>query len=491
MNKITAILLLAFLLVQGCKKEEVLTDVDHDLHFSNDTVMFDTVFTSIGSATKRIKIYNPNNKAIIIPRIYIAGQSTSPFIVNIDGVSGISVENVRIEAHDSIFGFVQVLIDPTRQFSPLLVEDSLMVLNGAGKTRSIKLIAWGQDVHLIRDSILNTQTWYNDKPYLIYGSAIVDSNQVLTIEAGCTVYFHNKAWMGVFGTLVVNGTLEKPVTFRGDRLDKSNYAPPVSYDKIPGQWEGIRFANSSVGNKIDYAIIRNATFGIVAGIYNQPGHVELEISNSRIYNNYTSALFATAAHIKAWNCVFAQGEWATLMIAQGGNYSFYHCTFAAYPSFGIRSGYALYLSNYLVVDTVPGDDRTRKTFYGELEKADFGNSILYGEVENAVRFAAASSYAFEYTFDHCLLKGTNDFIASTNSSRFVRTKISDKEGTSVFEKIDTREFKYDFRLSKSSLARESGSMDIANQYPQDLNGKSRIADDAPDIGAYEFYPNTK
>jgi len=481
-------LLIGCFLVQSCTEEEVLTNVDFDLRFSTDTVVFDTVFTTIGSATKRIKIYNPNGKAVIIPRIYVAGLASSAYLVNIDGVFGTSVEDVRIEAHDSIFGFVQVKINPTQQYSPLLVEDSLVVVTGAGRTRSIKLIAWGQDVHFIRDSILTTQTWLNDKPYVVYGAAIVDSNQVLTIEAGCTVYFHNKAWMGVYGTLIVNGTLEQPVTFRGDRLDKSNYAPPVPYDKIPGQWEGIRFANSSKENRIDYAIIRNATFGIVAGIYNQPGRAELEISNSRIYNHYVSALFATGAHIKAWNCIFAQGEWATLMISQGGNYSFYHCTFAAYPSFGIKNGYALYMSNYLIADTVPGDEKTRKTFYGELEKAEFGNCILYGELETTVKFAAVSGYAFEYSFNHCLIKGTNELTYS-GPDRFVRTKISDKPGNNVFEKTDIAEYVYDFRLNRGSLARESGNMEIARQYPQDLRGRSRLADDAPDMGAYEYYPN--
>jgi len=493
MNRILGYLFAGCLIAYSCTEEEVLTDVDFDLRFSTDTVVFDTVFTTIGSATKRVKIYNPNSKAVIIPQIYLANQASSAYVINIDGLSGASLKDVRIEAHDSVFGFVQVKIDPTQQNSPLLVEDSIVVETGAGRMRSIKLIAWGQDVHLIRDSVLTTQTWINDKPYVIYGAAIVDSNQVLTIDAGCTVYFHNKAWMGVYGTLVVNGTFDQPVTFRGDRLDKSNYAPPVPYDRIPGQWEGIRFANSSTGNRIDYAIIRNASFGIVAGIYNQPGRTEIEISNSRIYNNYVSALFATGAYIKAWNCVLAQGEWSTLMISQGGNYSFYHCTFAAYPSFGIKNGYALYMSNYLVADTVPGDDKTRKTFYGNLEKAEFGNCILYGEVETAVKMAAASGYAFEFMFDHCLIKGTNDLIstspANSPADRFVRVKISDKAGTNVFEKIDNNEYLYDFRIGKSSLARESGSREIAEQYPQDLSGRSRLADDAPDMGAYEYYPN--
>ncbi|MCX7986976.1 MAG: hypothetical protein N2662_08560 [Bacteroidales bacterium] len=488
MNKFSILLLLTIVIIQGCQKEELLTSENIEVRFSTDTVMFDTVFTSIGSATRRFKIYNPNRKAIVIPQIYI-GNSNSPFVINIDGISGNTIQNVRIEPGDSIFGFAQVKVDPTNQLSPLLIEDSIVVMTGTNSSKSIKLLAWGQDVHLIRDSVLTTQTWYNDKPYLIYGSAIVDSNQVLTIAAGCTIYFHNKAWMGVYGTLQVNGTYENPVIFRGDRLDKSNYAPPVPYDKIPGQWEGIRFANSSRGNRIEYAIIRNATFGLVVGIYNQPGKAELEISNSRVYNHYTSALFATGAKIKAWNCVFAQGEWASLMIAMGGNYSFYHCTFAAYPSFGVKSGYALYLSNYLVADTLPGKENTRKIFYGELEKAEFANCILYGEIETSIKLVSSNNHAFEYIFDHCLIKGTNDLISSSGSNRFVKSKISDKESASIFQKIDLENYYYDFRLNKSSPARESGSFSIASEYPIDLSGKSRIYDDAPDMGAYEYYPN--
>ena len=55
--------ILFFLLTVGlfasCRKEEKLTrSTSAKLEFSVDTVIFDTVFTTIGSATKQLKVYN-------------------------------------------------------------------------------------------------------------------------------------------------------------------------------------------------------------------------------------------------------------------------------------------------------------------------------------------------------------------------------------------------------------------------------------------------
>jgi hypothetical protein len=487
MNKAFSFLLILVFLFQACQKDELLTDGDYNIHFSSDTVQFDTVFSTIGSATKRIKIYNPNDKAIMISKAWLQGGAKSAFIINIDGCKGPSIENIRIEAHDSIFGLVQVFVNPTNQLSPLIIEDSIIFTLNNGVNRAIKLFALGQDVHLIKDSVLTTQTWYNDKPYLIYGAAIVDSSQTLTVESGCKIYFHYKGWMGVYGTLIVNGNLENPVIFRGDRLDKSNYSPPVSYDKIPGQWDGIRFSNSSKNNKINYALIRNATFGLVVGVYNLEGLPDLEISNSRVYNNYTAALFATQARIKAWNCVFANGEWSTLMVLKGGSYEFYHCTFANYPSFGVKSGLSVYLSNYAIIDTSWDGSNKKAVFYGDLDSCVFGNCILYGNNESTLNLAPTNDYAFEYTFDHCLIRGTNDLVNSSNQNRFIVTKISNKSGDAVFSKIDLTNYEYDFQLCKASLARESGNEKIGLLYPLDILGHNRTMDESPDIGAFEFF----
>jgi hypothetical protein len=52
-----------------------------------------------------------------------------------------------------------------------------------GNWQDIKLLAWGQDVHLINGEIITTTTWNNDKPYLVYNSMLVDTNQTLRIDA--------------------------------------------------------------------------------------------------------------------------------------------------------------------------------------------------------------------------------------------------------------------------------------------------------------------
>ena len=56
-----------------------------NLSFSVDTIVFDTVFTTVGSTTKQFKIYNPSVKSVKIEEIELMGGSQSPFRINVDG----------------------------------------------------------------------------------------------------------------------------------------------------------------------------------------------------------------------------------------------------------------------------------------------------------------------------------------------------------------------------------------------------------------------
>ncbi|MBL0032090.1 MAG: hypothetical protein IPP27_07880 [Bacteroidetes bacterium] len=51
----------------SCKKDDFETSGNVQLSFSEDTVMFDTVFTSVGSATEVFTVYNTEDKAFLKP----------------------------------------------------------------------------------------------------------------------------------------------------------------------------------------------------------------------------------------------------------------------------------------------------------------------------------------------------------------------------------------------------------------------------------------
>ena len=89
MNKLLVFLsILFFVVVISCEKDELNTSPTASLHFSSDTILFDTVFTTIGSATQYFTVKNPYNESIRISSIRLAGGSNSSYRLNIDGFSG-------------------------------------------------------------------------------------------------------------------------------------------------------------------------------------------------------------------------------------------------------------------------------------------------------------------------------------------------------------------------------------------------------------------
>lgn len=95
------------------------------LSFSKDTVVFDTVFTTIGSTTQQFKIYNKDSKTIRIDEIELMGGTNSKFSINVDGLQGTKIEDLYIEGGDSLFVFVEVTLDPNGTNLPMVIEDSI------------------------------------------------------------------------------------------------------------------------------------------------------------------------------------------------------------------------------------------------------------------------------------------------------------------------------------------------------------------------------
>ncbi len=455
-------LLLLWGVAAGCQREKYLTGEEAELLFSLDTLYFDTVFTTIGSTTRSFRVYNPHTKTVRIDEVRLAGGASSPFRINVDGASGPVVRDVEILPHDSLYLFVEVTIDPLGGSLPLLVHDSVLFITG-GRVADVDLVAWGQDVHLFDGRIIGTQRWEADKPYLIVHSIMVDTGAVLTVAPGVIVHNHFGSTFYVAGTLRIEGTVDEPVIFTGDRLE-------AMYDDIPGQWSGIYFLNGSSNNRIDHAIIRNAVYGVHLGnFYAEDPPPDLRITNTVIEHMTWAGISSVGATIDAANCLVDDCGSYLLSLTTGGDYRFIHCTLANYWSWSPRSTPSVVLSDhYILNDTA--------IFTGTLVQAAFYNSIIYGDKEDEfVAVALMQGDTLPFLLDHVLLR-KKDVVNDT--VRYHTVFLNHNPGfVSVWEN--------DYHLDSLAFAADRGAWDPALLVPRDMEDRDRLADGHPDLGAYE------
>jgi hypothetical protein len=478
-SKTLFLVLICVFAVFACNKNDFSYDRDATLEFSTDTVTFDTVFTSIGSATLAFKLYNTSRQAVRISSISLGGGQSSFFRLNIDGEPVSQASNVDVPPDDSLFIFVAVTIDPTNSNNPMVIKDSVIFLTN-GTYQDVKLIAYGQDVHLINGEIIGTQTWSLDKPYLIYNSMAVDTGEVLTIEAGVQVYFHRRSSMIVWGTLLVNGTQDKPVIFQNDRLEEY-------YRVFAGQWGTIYIDPISKGNFINHAVIRNSIAGIQIGYpsdYNVP---DLQLSNSTITNVSFAGIYAFGANITCYNSVISNCAGAAAALLRGGRYRFMQCTISNNGVIGSsRSSPSVVLSN--VFYNPEYDENSGNYVYverkGDLEEAGFYNCIVDGILSHELQLANNQINLFNYKFDHCLLKANEDSVENAGSEYF--SNIILNEDPNFMN--DSDRYHLDYRLDTLSPAKDAGDPGLLILYPYlqtDQLGNFRNLDAAPDLGAIE------
>ena len=462
----------------SCRKDKLITDSSAKLDFSRDSILYDTVFTTVGSTTKNFLVYNKNNKKIKISKLYLGAGNNSQFRINVDGAPTISTTDIEIPANDSIWVFVEVTVNPTNQNSPLIIRDSV-VFETNGNQQSVQLEAWGQDAYyykptnfiyysdgsVFKYSVIScNSTWANDKPHVIYDYAVVDSGCKLTMMPGTRVYLHKGGvlWVYKAGTLDIQGTLGNEVTFQGDRLEQE-------FKDVPGQWGKIWLSAGSKNNKINYAIIKNGGIGIQTDTVAMPNPT-LMLSNTIIENMSAAALYGQGAHIRAYNCVFANCGQYCAALTIGGEYSFRHCTFANYYNFqsGTRTSPAVLINNwYKDVNDVP---QSRS-----IDSAYFGNCIVYGNIDNEVGLDSSQGGNFNYKFENTLIKVP----AAFNVIDGFHFLSSFKNNDPSFSNSSNN----DYTLNTGSFAIDKGNISIGAQYPLDLKGVSRTA--SPDLGAYE------
>ncbi|MCR5433196.1 MAG: right-handed parallel beta-helix repeat-containing protein, partial [Bacteroidaceae bacterium] len=70
----------------SCAEGETWThEASARLSFSNDSIVFDTLLTTVPSATKTLTVYNPNRDGIRLPAVLLQQGRSSHFRVNVDG----------------------------------------------------------------------------------------------------------------------------------------------------------------------------------------------------------------------------------------------------------------------------------------------------------------------------------------------------------------------------------------------------------------------
>ena len=479
---IIALFILLLTLVQ-CKYEERFYEgSDINLRFSLDTLHFDTVFTSIGSATRFFKVYNDEDLPIKLD-VQLESFSNSKFRLNIDGSPGKSFEQIEIAALDSMYVFCEVTIDPDEPLSqsPFVIEeDILFTVNG--KEQKILLEAWGQNANYFPNKFANNKVyrqvcnlqeivWDDPKPYVVYGVMILDSC-TLRLPPGTEIYIHGGIANNDFGIyrdgliyvfpqgkIIAEGSAEEPVIFQSDRLE------PEFQDEW-GQWQGLRFAIGNKGSILEHTIIRNAINGIILDSLSS-----LKVKSSIINNCSNFGIFTYHANLQMENSLIYNTGSNALALTYGGDHRITYSTLANYNT----SESALFFNNYVC----------RGDLCQSISVNDFyliaKNNIIYGQGSDEINISEVEEAILDYHFETCIVK-IEELLDPDDHPDF----LSFCEGCIIADSGDTlfvNASELDFHLDSLSIA-ESKAVPIPNIL-LDLDGKERDIT-MPDIGCFEY-----
>ena len=466
MKKILHIIAMAIVCALGlgsCIDDSFTTDPSDLLTFSVDTVKFDTVMTTKGTATKQFVIYNRSKKQINISNIQVAGISKAHFYLNVDGTKGSVFRDIEIRGGDSIYVFVEGYVDKLSKNEPEEINDRIdFVTNGV--TQSVALNAWGQDVRTLKAVTLTEDTHLtNETPYVIYDSLVVSPNVTLTIDPGTTLLFHDKALLEVYGTLKAIGTKDKQIVMRGDRLD--HVVGDISFDIMSGQWGGLLIFAGSHDNELQYVDLHSTQYGIQVAS-NNPERQSLHLLNSVVHNSESYCMLTINAWVESEGTEFSDAPDGVVTF-MGGKIRATQCTFA----------------NYYLFAAIEGPNIA---FFQNDEK----NSLmpLDCKIMNSI------SYGLGYDVNLGDMSGTNIWIYNT----LFKSSGNDDDHffNCVWEAdpkyyVNREKYIFDYRLMNESPAIARGDISLCPESARyDRYGNDRFTNGtATDLGAYVWIEN--
>ena len=451
------------LLTTSCKKDSFITSEFARLTITADTLKYDTVFTTTGSITKSFKIINENNQKLRLSKVKLMGGATSAYKMNVDGVATNEINNLDIEASDSIYVFVSVTINTNAANLPFIVSDSILV-NYNGNNRYVQLQAYGQNANFLRNRLITGNVvWTNNLPYVILGSMRIDTTATLSIQPGCKIYSHANAPFIVDGSLIVNGTQASKVIFTGDRLDEG-------YKDLPASWPGIYFRGNSKNNVLTYAVVKNAYQAIVTEKPSINANPKVKLHQCIVDNAFDAGILCVNSNLQADNSLISNCG-SNIILSYGGIYNFTHCTVAAYSTNYItHKNPVLNVNNFL--------EQTGGTLTTGLN-AVFRNNIFWGDngiVNNELVVNKQGANPFTVLFEKNIYRAVTDPANSTLTGNI-------KNADPSFDSINVNKRIFDFRITKNALA-PGINAGVLSGFPKDLDDKNRNVG-LPDMGCYE------
>lgn len=383
------------------RRDNVTTDIA-GLKLSNDTVFFDTVFTTIGSATEVFLMKNSSNDVLRIDEVRLAGGESSIYRLNLDGVSGHQFKDVELRPNDSFFLFVDVTVDPNDENQPFVVKDSVVFKTDNGQN-DVKLIAWGQNAYFHRSEIIIENTiWPNDKPHVLFGECSVFGGAKLTIQPNTSIHGHSFSRLNIWrkSSISAIGSMDEPIVFQGDRLNQD-------FDDKPGQWIGIRIRPGAVDNEFRNVTIKNGFIGLQVDSMLEDRTPNVIFQNGTITTMNLYNILCFNANIVVTNSEISNSCGYLFSAQFGGQYLFDFCTMASLNC--TRSSGSVFISNADFVDF-------QNNVYINPLQSVFRNCIVYGNQDEELEFnLSGKGEVTGLVFDHCMLKTEfEEFDANNN-----------------------------------------------------------------------------
>ena len=411
-------------LLTACTDEDTFsTNRSNVLTFSVDTVQLDTLFSTVPSSTYSFWVRNNSGDGIRIQNVRLERGGQSGFRVNVDGTFLDPVAtNFEVRKGDSLLVFVEVTTRENGIEGPQLVEDNLMFTLESGVVQKVNLRTWSWDaekigaLHIERDTVIESS-----RPIIVYDSIVVDSDAVLTLR-NTEFYFHDSAHLTVRGRLLAKNCL-----MRGDRLD--HMFTNLPYDRVKGQWQGIRLMKLSLGNVMENCEIRNTKDAILCD------SASLSLKNCIVHNCEGYGVKGRNSDIEIDYCQITNCL-SDCLFADGGIVSVNHTTLAQFYPFSANRGAALRF-----------DTGKRGIDFSCLNTLATGydRDVVFGEQKD-------TTLAYKFSFENCLLRTDSINRPERLKDIIWETPKDSIEGKKHFRTIDEDNFFYDFTIDSISPA---------------------------------------